>query len=165
MVSLVALVARAYDYMVSEWEIPREAVVRAREAAALAEKGFYRDASRIAAFDRPISDRGVFALLPWTSFAWVCELAERINSLLTGLEYAGPGKALARACREDLEGLAVLADWCEDAGLPWTASETRRLHDLVRQELRFREPLRKSSGESSPLLSEEDLEEYDSEME
>jgi hypothetical protein len=67
----------------------------------------------------------------WGCFADACNLAERIDSLLATLE-SGPGSGLARGCRDDLDGLAVLADWCDDQGLAASAREARHLHGLVR---------------------------------
>jgi hypothetical protein len=66
----------------------------------------------------------------WLDFCAVCDLAGRIDSLLGVLQ--GDGVVLARTCREDLDGLPVLADWCEDAGRPVAAAEVRHLHALVR---------------------------------
>ncbi len=77
----------------------------------------------------------------WSSFTWACELAERIDCLLLTLEQSRWGANLARGCRQDLDGLLVLADWCEDTDLPRAASEARHLHGLVRQEIGFGEPI------------------------
>ena len=61
----------------------------------------------------------------------VC-LAERVDNFLATVEREGTTRQLARDCRDNLDLLTVLADWCEDASLPWTASEARHLHRLVR---------------------------------
>jgi hypothetical protein len=81
---------------------------------------------------------GLAACQKWSAFAWACELAERIDGRLAVLERGGPATTLARGCREDLDGLAVLADWCEDAGLPLTAAEARLLLGLAVGEMRRR---------------------------
>ena len=47
---------------------------------------------------------------------------------LEGDRYSGP---LARACREDLALLTILADWCEDHDRPVAAAEARHLWSLV----------------------------------
>jgi hypothetical protein len=73
----------------------------------------------------------------WTDYWAVCDLAERIGGLLDVLE--GEGVALARTCSDDLDGLPVLADWCEEAGRLIVANEVRHLHGLVRH---FRAALR-----------------------
>jgi hypothetical protein len=67
---------------------------------------------------------------PWVAFCEACDLAGRITGLVDVLE--GERVALARTCRDDLDGLLVLADWCEDAGRPTVAAEARHLHGLVR---------------------------------
>jgi len=77
----------------------------------------------------------------WSSFMWACELADRIDSLLLTLENGRQGADLARGCRQELDGLLVLADWCEDADLPQSASEARHLHGLVRQEIGIGKPI------------------------
>ncbi len=61
-----------------------------------------------------------------------CELADRIDGFLAVMERPGPGRALAVGCRDDLDGLLVLADWCEENGLPAAAREARHLAGLVR---------------------------------
>src|SRR5262245_18518120 len=60
------------------------------------------------------------------------EIAERIDCFLAALEREGTARQLARDCRADLDLLPVLADWCEDAGLPRASAEARHLHGLVR---------------------------------
>jgi hypothetical protein len=66
----------------------------------------------------------------WQAFCEVCELAGRIDALIDVLER--DGVALARSCREDLDALPVLADWCDDSGRPAAAAEVRHLHAQVR---------------------------------
>jgi hypothetical protein len=66
----------------------------------------------------------------WTAFCEVCDLVGRIDSLLITLE--SNNRALARACREDLDALPVLADWYEESGRHASAAELRHLHGLVR---------------------------------
>jgi hypothetical protein len=70
----------------------------------------------------------------WEKLEEVCGLASDIDSFLATLE-RGPGRELARGCRQDVDGLAVLADWCEENGLPAAAAEARHLHGLVRRAL------------------------------
>ena len=72
----------------------------------------------------------------WSAFARACDLAERIDGFLAALEQGGEGAGVARGCRRDLDGLAVLADWCDEAGLHLTAAEARRLHGLARLDMR-----------------------------
>jgi hypothetical protein len=73
----------------------------------------------------------------WVDFCAVCDLAARIDGLLDVLQ--SDGVALAPACRDDLDALSVLADWCDDAGRPAAAAELRHLHKLFRH---FRAALR-----------------------
>jgi hypothetical protein len=68
--------------------------------------------------------------LTWKRLCDACDLAARIDALLFSLEK--PARALALACRDDLDSLPVLADWCEDNGLPASAADLRHLHGLVR---------------------------------
>jgi hypothetical protein len=70
------------------------------------------------------------ALPEWEEFDRVMQLADRIDSFLAGLECRHP-LALARDCRNELDLLGVLADWCDDAGLPHAAAEARHLHGLA----------------------------------
>jgi hypothetical protein len=96
----------------------------------------------------------------WDAFAHACSLADRIDSLLAPLE-RGPGAPVARGCRDDLDALPVLADWCDDHALPCAAREARHLHALARA-------LRASLGDCPLTLAVEvdpDFEDYDSEME
>jgi hypothetical protein len=67
----------------------------------------------------------------WEAFLEACELAERIDAFLATLEQGGPGGQVARECRDDLDLLPVLADWCDDNGLPLSAAEARHLHRLI----------------------------------
>jgi hypothetical protein len=60
----------------------------------------------------------------------VCDLAVRIDAMLFSLEKSA--RSLALACRDDLDSLPVLADWCDDNGLPASAAELRHLYGLVR---------------------------------
>jgi hypothetical protein len=73
----------------------------------------------------------------WADFCAVCDLAGRIDLLLDVLQ--SDGAALAPACRDDLDALSVLADWCDDARRPAAAAELRHLHGLFRH---FRAALR-----------------------
>jgi hypothetical protein len=67
----------------------------------------------------------------WMEFHEACLTAERIDSFLAVLERAGVTAQVARDCRDDLDLLLVLADWCVDSGLPRSAAEARHLHRLV----------------------------------
>jgi hypothetical protein len=61
-----------------------------------------------------------------------CAVAERVDCFLATLETGAQSRQLASGCRDDLDGLLVLADWCEENGLPAAAAEARHLHGLVR---------------------------------
>lgn len=69
---------------------------------------------------------------PMQELTTVALFAERIDYFLAALEREGTTRQLARDCRDDLDLLLVLADWCQDAGLPRAATEARHLHGLVR---------------------------------
>jgi hypothetical protein len=69
---------------------------------------------------------------PWQMFADACAVAERIDDFLAVFERDRASTPLARACRHDLDTLPILADWCEENGLPLAAREARHLHDQVR---------------------------------
>src|SRR5262245_55192096 len=73
-----------------------------------------------------------FEDLPTGVFFEAVELADQIDCFLASLEREGTLRQLPRDCRGDLDFLPVLADWCEDSGLPHAASEARHLHGLVR---------------------------------
>jgi len=69
----------------------------------------------------------------WAAFGEACDLASRIDCLLATLESSGGvGGSLATSARSDLNGLLVMADWCEEHGQPATAAEARRLAGLIR---------------------------------
>jgi hypothetical protein len=123
----------AKDYAESAKEVAREI---AAEACLLCQGGQFRRARKlVAARDAYIPDH-LWDLLEWVpecptwaAFAGVVALAERIDSLLAALEpEAGP---LARDCRDDLDLLGVLADWCDDAGKARAAAEARHLRRLA----------------------------------
>jgi hypothetical protein len=67
----------------------------------------------------------------WVEFSRAVDLAARIDSFLAVLEREGTTRHLARDCRDDLDVLLVLADWCQDNGLPQAAAEARHLHGLA----------------------------------
>jgi hypothetical protein len=69
-------------------------------------------------------------IVPERALCEVCDLVVRIDALLFSLEK--PARALALACRDDLDLLPILADWCDDNGLPASSAELRHLHGLVR---------------------------------
>jgi hypothetical protein len=66
----------------------------------------------------------------WAIFHHAVRLAADLDTFLFVMERHAP--VLARHCREDLDLLGVLADWCEDAGLPHAAAETRYHAERVR---------------------------------
>jgi hypothetical protein len=68
----------------------------------------------------------------WQELYQACELADRIDHFLAQLEKADAGGLLARACRQDLEALQILADWCEEQGRLAVAAEARHLLGLAR---------------------------------
>jgi hypothetical protein len=68
----------------------------------------------------------------WTPFAEACDLACRIDCFLATQERGGDGGRLGRASRGELDGLLILADWCEENGRSAAAAEARHLHGLVR---------------------------------
>jgi hypothetical protein len=68
----------------------------------------------------------------WQQLNVICELADRVDNFLAVLEVGGEGGQVARACRDDLELLPVLADWHEEHGRPTVAAETRHLLGIVR---------------------------------
>jgi hypothetical protein len=67
----------------------------------------------------------------WVEFTRVVELAERTDSFLAALERDRRLAPLARDCRAELNLLGVLADLCEDVGLPRAADDARHLHGLA----------------------------------
>jgi hypothetical protein len=132
------------EWFWEQWEwAPEASLVEwlADEAVRLAEAGVYFRPwnKRLALLERcPAAVFGSYLDLGepcpgWGTFTEVFELAAWVDSFLATLERGGPGKGLARGCREDLDGLPVLADWCEENGLPAAAAEARHLHRLVRQ--------------------------------
>jgi hypothetical protein len=68
----------------------------------------------------------------WEELVGVCELADRVDNFLAILEQAGTAGQLARAVRNDLDLLLILADLCEETNQPVVAAEARHLHGLVR---------------------------------
>jgi hypothetical protein len=70
--------------------------------------------------------------LVWGEFASVCNIAERIDAFLAVFERDRASAPLARRCRDDLDALLILADWCEENDLPMAAREARHFDDLVR---------------------------------
>jgi len=71
----------------------------------------------------------------WVAFLDVVELAERIDSYLAVMETDRRTAALAQDCRGELDLLCVLADLCEDVGLPRAAAEARQLHEMASRAL------------------------------
>lgn len=69
----------------------------------------------------------------WISFRQIVEVAERIDSYLSVMQTDRRTAALAQDCRGELDLLRVLADLCEDVGLPRAAAEARHLHELALQ--------------------------------
>jgi hypothetical protein len=73
----------------------------------------------------------LFEVPSWLALPEAVRLAERIDSFLAVLERGDPGALLARDCRQELDLLCVLADWCQDAGQLQVAEEARHLHALA----------------------------------
>jgi hypothetical protein len=67
----------------------------------------------------------------WVAFSEVVEMAERIDALLAALESDRRTAPLARDCRDNVDLLLVLADWCQDNDRPRAAAEARHLHALA----------------------------------
>jgi hypothetical protein len=70
----------------------------------------------------------------WIPFHQAVRLAADLDTFLFVMERHAP--VLARDCRDDLDLLGVLADWCEDAGLPHAAAEARYHAERVRERRR-----------------------------
>jgi hypothetical protein len=118
------------ESVIDEKEIAFENAVELwREVAQAAETAMFRAGSgdyvaarlELAAISEPA----------WDLFWEACELAEELDNYLAVLEPQAP-RALVAGCRDDLDTLPILADWCEENGLPMAGREARRLHDLVR---------------------------------
>ena len=131
-----------------DWQAQAEQFVRdvAREAVVAASRGDYRRACKLAELNETYlpflpgdlrnqdilgPDLGIPAAPNWVSFREACELAERIDSFLAAVGRGAQGAGLAADCRECLDMLLVLADWCGDQGRPAAAAEARRLHALA----------------------------------
>jgi hypothetical protein len=125
------------------WDV-QDAIQLADEALAAAKEGEFEAAGRCAARSARCESR-VMRVQAWRVFCdthspsidptWAplhraCDLAARIDALLATLEPSA--RPLALACRDDLDGLPVLADWCDDNGQPAAAAELRHLGGLVR---------------------------------
>ncbi len=102
--------------------------VTAEEAEVAAGQGDYRRARKLTEF----GERSLQECPAWAAFREACELAERIDSFLAAVGRGAQGAGLAADCRECLDTLLVLADWCDDQGRPAAAAEARRLHALAR---------------------------------
>jgi hypothetical protein len=124
----------ADEYAEIAWEF-------AGEAVAAAEQGDFRSARKLAELTTPYwHPRAEFVLEDdadlgdcpaWAAFREACELAERIDSFLAAVGRGAQGAGLAVDCRECLDTLLVLADWCDDRGQPAAAAEARHLHALA----------------------------------
>jgi hypothetical protein len=117
------------------------ALAVADEVCSLALGGQFRLAARFAACGdvyvyAPAAMAEHLAVLDqcpeWAAFVRAVELAERIDSYLAVMQADRRTAALAQDCRGELDLLGVLADLCEDAGLPRAAAEARQLHELAR---------------------------------
>jgi hypothetical protein len=74
-------------------------------------------------------------LAVWRHFRDACGHARQIDDFLAALERRPGATGLARACRDEVTGLLVLADWCDENGLPASATEARYLFGLLREVL------------------------------
>jgi hypothetical protein len=116
--------------------------VIAGDAADAARLGDFRRVRKLAeltpAYLPPGAEYNLLTALPlaecpaWVAFREVCDLAERIDSFLAAVGRGAQGAGLASDCRDCLDTLLVLADWCDDQGRPAAAAEARRLHALAR---------------------------------
>jgi hypothetical protein len=120
------------------WYAQHDAEEVARGVCSLCRSGQYRSADFMAFPDPdfvPEEYWGSLELLDecpaWGEFREVVELVERIDCFLTVQENHGPSPQLARDCREDLNLLLVMVDYCLDQGRPLAAAEARHLHSLV----------------------------------
>jgi hypothetical protein len=68
---------------------------------------------------------------PWVELGDNIDVLGRIEDFLTVQELHGPSPQLARDCREDLDLLLVMVDYCLDQGQPLAAEEARYLHSLA----------------------------------
>jgi hypothetical protein len=73
----------------------------------------------------------------WETSDLVCH----VDSLLATLERGETARALARACRRDVNALGVFADWCDEHGRPAGASELRYLQARARVLVRHHETM------------------------
>jgi hypothetical protein len=113
----------------------------AEEARRAAKQGDYRRARKIAELNLAYLSAGAGLTLDnevpleqwpgWSAFREACELAERIDCFLAAVGRGAQGAGLAADCRECLDTLLVLADWCDDQGRPAAAAEARHLHALA----------------------------------
>ena len=125
---------------------------------AAAERGDFQEVRKIVNQARSVI--GVFP--PLDSLHAACELAVRISSFVT-IPWPGMGRSLASSCKEDLEALAILADWLAEQELPLAAEEARRLLGMVRGHprepvLRERIPTPEEWWDHAIMLSEMDME-------
>jgi hypothetical protein len=72
----------------------------------------------------------------WLEFLGVVLLADEIDSFLAALEGDRRAAGLARACRDEVDLLLVLAELCEDHAMPRAAEEARYFHALADNEWR-----------------------------
>lgn len=70
----------------------------------------------------------------WLDFLGVVLLADEIDSFLAALESDRRAAGLARACRDEVDLLLVLAEFCEDHAMPRAAEEARYFHGLADHE-------------------------------
>jgi len=73
----------------------------------------------------------------WRPFQLLCYVLHDLDALLATLEGRKGSADLARAARDDIDLLPILADWCEDHARPAAGAELRRLRTLLREAERF----------------------------
>lgn len=72
----------------------------------------------------------------WWGFRDVIRLCDQIDNFLATLEGDRRATGLARACRDDLDLLLILADCCEEHDLPRAAEQARYYHGLAESKWR-----------------------------
>jgi hypothetical protein len=119
-------VADVHEY--DEEEIDGQAV----EALAAMRDGHYPEAARLADDLYLIEMPNRVECSVWRPFQELCHVLDAADALLATLERHPAAVALARAGRQDIDVLSILADWCEDNQRPAAGAELRRLRSLLR---------------------------------
>jgi hypothetical protein len=121
--------------LMERWRFPTRGFpigLDAAEAACrFARAGLFGHARRLQGL-LPSEERYVLGLYAaWRDFLDVVFLADEIDSLLAVLEADRQAAGLARACRDELDLLLILAEFCEDHAMPRAAEQARFFHDLA----------------------------------